>query len=784
MKPIMQVSTFFIWFVITASTGQSSEKQSLPVLVLLPYPDPRDDSGWDRGLELLPAARLAVKEINNNSQILPDHEIQLIERRSDGCGRSVIINGLTNFAGNALQYEPNTTNAIAVIGLACSTVTASISPLAGREGVDLLQMAMSISEIFRDKITYRHLWRVLPSSSVFVSTTIALMERFHWTRVAQIFDGNGVLFQTTANDFRNRIKSNSSYTLLVDQAIDEGDSFIQSALDLIQTAGARIIFVSVTLPESVQLLCAAAKRNLIWPGYVWILYTRTLEEFINNAVCDLEILIPALENVTLLDLPLQGRDLDDVLVSGRTYREYLDEYDSEVATLSGEDEFQRYLSDFTFVNNRFANPMYDEVWALALAINSSLPELKAKNLSLEDYEYNNIAITNIIEDHLKSVSFAGAVAEINFDQNNREAVTPINILQIRNGKNIMIGRYNGLQNDLSLWNISEESIPSDDIVVRYNSLNEAYAIFVYIVASLLFIFITVMLILTLALRTTPEVRASSPLLNLLIFFGCYQLLFGSVFAVTRQFIQLDLTSYVVLCYFEVWTIQSGVNVITATVLMRLIRIYRIFTHFGKTGKIWENRYLFLLVLLIACSPYVLMIISILVDPLRYQEQVTYLLNENPPAKVIFIECSSDYQFIFDTLAFLYTGILIFLLVVFAIRSRKIGYKNFNDTKKINGFVFSFTFIGIIFVSVNRILDSLNRENDATMVTAVFLLLLSFLTQMFLIFPKAVPAFYYRLHKNQVQTYKHTTATNISTTKSILTPSWSHFKLKSHEAEVY
>ena len=36
-----------------------------------PYPDPRDDSGWDRGLELLPAARVAVKEINNNSKILP-----------------------------------------------------------------------------------------------------------------------------------------------------------------------------------------------------------------------------------------------------------------------------------------------------------------------------------------------------------------------------------------------------------------------------------------------------------------------------------------------------------------------------------------------------------------------------------------------------------------------------------------------------------------------------------------------------------------------------------------
>ena len=294
----------------------------------------------------------------------------MIERSSDACGRSVIINGLSNFAGNALQREPNTTNAIAVIGLACSTVTARISPLAGREGVDLLQMAMSISETFRDKEMYRHLWRVLPSSAVYVTTTIALMEKFSWTRVAQVYDGNGVLFRTIANTFRKEITSNTNHTLPVDQAISIGSSFFQSALDLIQDAGARIIFASMGMPEAAYLICEAAKRNLIWPGYVWVFYSQTFEEFINNAVCDLEILLPALENVTLLHVPLQGRDLDDVLVSGRTYKEYLDEYNSEVAALSEEDEFQQYLSDFNFVNNSFANPMYDEVWSLALAINT------------------------------------------------------------------------------------------------------------------------------------------------------------------------------------------------------------------------------------------------------------------------------------------------------------------------------------------------------------------------------------------------------------------------------
>ena len=50
-----------------------------------------------------------------------------------------------------------------------------------------------------------------------------------------------------------------------------------------------------------------------------------------------------------LNIDLQGRDPDDVLVSGHTYREYLDAYNSEVAALSEDYEFQQYLSEFTLL---------------------------------------------------------------------------------------------------------------------------------------------------------------------------------------------------------------------------------------------------------------------------------------------------------------------------------------------------------------------------------------------------------------------------------------------------
>ena len=87
-----------------------------------------------------------------------------------------------------------------------------------------------------------------------------------------------------------------------------------------------------------------------------------------------------------------------------------------------------------------------------------------------------IEITDIIEDYLKNVSFAGAVADISFTDN-YETVTLVAIFHIRNSSTVKIGEYDGLQNNLSLWNISEECISTDDFVVDYNLLNTVYAIY-------------------------------------------------------------------------------------------------------------------------------------------------------------------------------------------------------------------------------------------------------------------------------------------------------------------
>ena len=109
-------------------SGQADDIVPLPILVLVPYPDFRPDSGWSRGLELLPAARIAAGEINNRTDILPGYRIELIEASSDACGLSLTPKSISNFA----NFTFSASKAIAVTGLACSTVTAGVSPIAGR----------------------------------------------------------------------------------------------------------------------------------------------------------------------------------------------------------------------------------------------------------------------------------------------------------------------------------------------------------------------------------------------------------------------------------------------------------------------------------------------------------------------------------------------------------------------------------------------------------------------------------------------------------------------------
>ena len=752
---------FFICVTLRLTIGGTDNSFPINVLLLLPYRDPRPNSGWDRGLELLPAARVAVGEVNNRSDLLPGYKLQLIERRSDGCGIPLTSEGILNFVDSVFHGGTNR-NVLAILGLACSTVTTAVSPIAGREEVNLIQLAIANSNSLRDRERFPHLWRIISTASVNINAALSLMEYFKWTRVGLIYDGAGVFFRTSADVFRSAIASNNKYTLLLDHSIDEEPNFIETAVNLVQANSVRIIFVSATVPEAKMLMCEAAKKNVVWPGYVWIFHSRTSEDLF-DPTCDVDNLNKAIENVTLIDLSLQGRQENETLVSGLTYKQYLEAYDRELENVHS--EFESYLTGINLTFNPFANPTYDEVWALALALNASLPELENRALFLENHQYNQAEITEIVEAHLKNIHFEGAVAKVSFS-NLQEVSTPVMIFQVRNGRSVTIGKYDESINNLTLIDISQEHIPSDDFETSYYLINGEITIAFFIILGLAILFTTVLLCLMFMVYNSPEVRATSPILSLLIYTGCYLLIFDILVIFIRQSYQLQTNVFGALCILDRWLVHSGYGLVLSTIIVKLVRVYYIFTRMKKLGRFWRDKYLVLYSVILCLPLSCVHIIWFAIDPLSYQPVTEIRKDINPPTIVVIPVCTSTkgYGSWFEAINIVYLTLIILCILVFALRTRKVNYKNFKDTKKI--IIFSYL-IGLVYpmvFSLWLILRSFNMVDTVAVMLGFMNLIVSVAIQCFLFVPKIIPGARF-LAKNKKTDLKFPTSIDITGSSS-------------------
>ena len=231
-----------------------------------------------------------------------------------------------------------------------------------------------------------------------MNATLALMDFFNWTRIAIVYNERGVYFEHTALELEKSVVSDPNKMNIVKSTVD-GKSLIhiQSVLNHIKSNVARIIFVSATPYEIAFLLCHAYEYDLVWSGHLWILHTHSLQEYVSAAPCEKSVLLAAIEKALLLTWNLEPVGLDVELISGKTYGQLKEEYLQELYKLSQEEEYMMYKDLITFEDQVYAYAMYDEIWALALALNQSIPELAEKNVSLSDIAFGGSNSIDTIE---------------------------------------------------------------------------------------------------------------------------------------------------------------------------------------------------------------------------------------------------------------------------------------------------------------------------------------------------------------------------------------------------
>ena len=644
--------------------GYSKQLQIAAVLPL-EHGKSQPSLSWERGLEILPGAQVAIEHINQHEDILPGYKLELRVIDSATCKNELNKDLLLNFINFTFYHD---VNIIGLMGSYCPNSDQLISSLLAsaslmNQNQPFLSSSVSVSN--NDKIlTSPYHYRILQSADVFIDTLSSLANDLEWYRIAVVTESTHTYFFSFAEAFYNVSTKRKSY---------KNTPFIQLHKDLplklvfqdLQKFDSKTTVLSLSIPNTIEILCSAKNRGLTWPGYAWIVHNITFVDFslatkfVDMDTCNIH---EALEGVILLEHRLSNSMISfRNLSTGYTYEDYIRNYIEKLENLSAK-------VNAPLRPNTYANLLHDSVWILALAFQSQ----------------TNVS-NSLFPDYIRNISFVGTTGKIEFNDT-FEIKTGVDIFQIRNGTPIHEGFYDPTRKRIRFMGslldnsrpIDRRTIITDNTSLIYTSIF-SFAFFVCAVG------VTFILSLYIYYHNEPEIKATSVTLSLLMFLGCYIILFYMLMAIlyTQSLVPSD--SSFNICLALLWSGQTGFSLplILATLLVKMLRIYRIFNHFGKVGKVYSDIALLLYVLLLISPNIIILTIWTAIDPYSTDTVVT----EYPRYTEVEQRCYSKQLLLWFCILYLNIEGLSLVLIIIAVKTRKIHRENFKDTKKVNAFIF-------------------------------------------------------------------------------------------------
>ena len=713
------------------------ENASIQLFVVLPLSPSLTESAtaarWERGLEILPAAHIAVERINQEPTILPSYQLELVEIDSGACTDNALkmTDALLNFY-NRLTAD-NT--ALGVLGLFCTPLTQLISPLAGREEIGLLQISASPSPLLRENLQdYPLLHFALPSAVAYYNTMLRMTEAFDWSRVYIIAGTPGTHYFHTAESFYQAIASEDNFTARFSYNNP-------TTLRDLRRSGFRIVFASVDAQQAATLICQAHKEGLTSPLFAWVFYEHSLKHLLAfaNQTCGVHTMTSALNGSFFLQFPLAQSDPQVTIVSGQTYQEYYSEYLDRLNS----------ASTTQLQPNLYANVLHDQVWAFALALNASLAILDEETSSLSDSEEPSVSskfrITEVSKRAIANVSFEGARNKIG-----NSAPITVTILHIGpDGLPALEGHYDQISGSFNI-STATDTVAKDEVLRKYSLIDPLITILFFTLAGGATVLTTIVLILFIYYRNEPEIKATSPKLSLLMFLGCYLLYYAIAGNTLLHSVVVtgDPAFLTGVCSSVTWCLEIGFNIVLGTLLARLLRIYHIFNHFGRIGKLCSDGILFLVVF--AQVGFIVLFLSLqaVISPLRF---VLVEIFKQPfeEGELPYLEinqvCVSE-SVILTILPTCEDAMILLIIAILAIKTRKIRRENFKDTKKINAYI---AYLYLIIFTIYPIYLLL-APSSPTLQSSIFTLTVSSATvlcQLLLFIPKVAPPFLRALKRN-------------------------------------
>ena len=736
-------------FVVPSDSSHPSEDSYIPVIkgkaqIIVIVPATENESYcsssqfpvWERGEEIMLGATIAENEINSYSELKIVPKLEIVPIRVPRCSVSAKIH---HFVGNLTAKS--TSNLIAVVGYFCDNLTHFFSRIVGRDHFGLIQISATAPPLPRTRgglITVPRFHHMLPSSSVIARAAAALVQALNWSQIGIINQGfyHGKYFTRMKEQFVSNAQKYKITTVLhIEWNVL---NTAQEILKELRKSIAKIMVVFLPPFKAKELICEAHLQGLSWPDYAWV-YVETHGADIVGGTgrCSSEQMKFAIEKVIFVNFTMWqvGREHESP-ISGRNYSYFYDKY-----TLKLKDPPRNNCLQ----SNPYANVMYDSIWAIAIATNRSH--------QLGD----NKLIIDAIDKQLSELTFPGATGFVNFSRPVAALNPPVGLYQ---GLDAQIGSYDTTYSTLIVNYSKLGKIPDDELDHVYQLYPVYLTAILLTLLILLLIFTTVTMSLYIHYRKNPEIKASSSLLSLCMFVGCYCLIISSlIHTVLAGIVYHNRALGYADCWGNTFLFTIGLDIILATVCAKTIRIYRIFTSMSRLGRAWSDKSLFAFILLVVFIKVLLMIIWASVDMNHLIDEKTLSLSSVPPHYIVVQKCYSRHLGLWVGLAFGYSVMLFLPMVIAAVLTRRIDKDPFKDSKKICALVAVLFVLVCVGSALWFLLRNIGADVASKAVYSLGFTLAALVCQCFLFLPKVIPCV--RRHMDILKTTWVDTSMNYS-----------------------
>ena len=720
---------------VSDSLSEDTTPTVLHVLAVLPIiTNGSDGDGggksvlqWKRGEEILPGATLALQEIRESDNILNDFQLEVIPVRIPSCN---FIEGVVPFIR---ELTSSRNNVVGIVGYFCQNLQQCFSYLIQHDSIGAFQLsAIAAREEYCSSCPQHS---ILPSAEFSARAVVKLMQRLEWSRIAIISNKDLLNAKQVFRDHAKKEGIDVALELVAPLVTSERTTQFLHELLVFAT---NIIVAFVSPSEAVRIMCSAQRDNFKWPNYAWIFMETDINEITTLPKgCSQQTISAIMTNsIFVRTMPWLRTNRIEILPSGLNYSAYYNAYLEELEKSSKE-------LNISLQNNPYASVLYDSIWTIAFAMNRSLPILNERNLSFANLGHTrfNSEIESILEEQLSELSFQGATGFLNFGQGIATVVTSVELFQYQNSQPELIGVYNVSLDGLDLDVSKLGEIPRTTLARSYVLFPVYLTVILTVMGVICLALTTVSMCIFFYYRNQPAIKAASSTLSICLFVGCYFHLTSSLFHTINSGISKHESGEILrgfTCSFDVFLFNLGFDIVFATVIAKTVRIYFIFKPFRRMGRICSDQGLFALILTIVGFKLMLLTLWTSIDIYHLIDIEQFTTTSVPPYFIIVQQCNSRYFEIWAALHVSYSLVLLLIMVILAILTRKIKRDHFNNTKKINTLTAVLLFHVCISLSLWFVLRLIGETILSKVMFALSTMFTAVFCQAFLIAPKIVP----------------------------------------------